>query len=407
MPIDFGTLARPRPRKRLVEPLELFGSLRVTDAAVNDLWHAQGTALSEWHQERAKRDIAIVLNTGAGKTLVGLLAAQSLANETDAHVLYACSTLNLVDQTVEKAHGYGLDVTTYTRGTFSNDLYRQGQAPCITTYQALFNGRSRFFADRPAAIVFDDAHTAEHILRDRFTLRIRRERHEALFQAIVALYRSYHTRTGQDMGYLETQQADASPASWFVPPFAVREGLGELQRLLAAAGLGEDTETLFAWAYLRDHIEQCALFISGRAVTLTPPYLPTASLPYFGADTRRIYLSATLTARDGFLRTFGREPDAIVAPRTSAGECERLILLPGTRGRQEEDIDTAKTIIAGEKALILTPTHRRAEDWEDVADRDRDEDVTAQLSAFKVATPPAALALAGRYDGVDLPGDTC
>lgn len=407
MPIDFGSLARPRPRKRPIEPLELFGSLRVTDAAVNDLWHAQGTALGEWHRERAKRDAAIVLNTGAGKTLVGLLAAQSLANETDGHVLYACSTLNLVDQTAEKAHGYGLDVTTYMRGTFSDDLYRQGQAPCITTYQALFNGRSRFFADRPTAIIFDDAHTAEHLLRDQFTLRIRRERHEALFHAIVALYRSYHIRTGQDMGYMETQQADASSASWFVPPFAVREGLGELQRLLAAAGLGEDTDTLFAWAYLRDHIEQCALFISSRAVTLTPPYLPTASLPYFGADTRRVYLSATLTARDGFLRTFGREPAVIIAPRTSAGECERLILLPGTRGRQEADMDTAKAIIAREKALILTPTHRRAEAWEDVAVHDREGEVTEQLAAFKVAAPPAALALAGRYDGVDLPGDTC
>ncbi|WP_419652234.1 hypothetical protein, partial [Thiolapillus sp.] len=39
---------------------------------------------------------------------------------------------------------YGLDVTTYFRSDFSNDLFTRGEAPCITTYQALFNGKSRF-----------------------------------------------------------------------------------------------------------------------------------------------------------------------------------------------------------------------------------------------------------------------
>lgn len=54
----------------------------MTDTNINDLWLGQGDALREWNEHRHKNDIAIVLNTGAGKTLIGLLIAQSLVNET-------------------------------------------------------------------------------------------------------------------------------------------------------------------------------------------------------------------------------------------------------------------------------------------------------------------------------------
>lgn len=81
MPIDFGQLQHPKAMKRPVDPIELFQSVRVTDTAINDLWLAQGDALREWHKSRKREDILIQLNTGAGKTLVGLLAAQSLVNE--------------------------------------------------------------------------------------------------------------------------------------------------------------------------------------------------------------------------------------------------------------------------------------------------------------------------------------
>uniref|UniRef100_UPI003AF41EE9 DEAD/DEAH box helicase family protein n=1 Tax=Thiolapillus sp. TaxID=2017437 RepID=UPI003AF41EE9 len=121
-----------KPKKRgdlPVDPVELFQNLKVYDSGINDLWLAQGDALRKWHENRAKPDVGIVLNTGAGKTLVGLLMAQSLVNETREKVLYACSLIQLVEQTREKASGYGLDVTTYFRSDFSNDLFTRGEAP--------------------------------------------------------------------------------------------------------------------------------------------------------------------------------------------------------------------------------------------------------------------------------------
>ena len=160
------------------DPIEIFHASAISDGKINDLWLAQGDALREWHDHRNERDVAVVLNTGAGKTLVGLLIAQSLVNETQRPVVYACSSIQLVEQTAEKASGYGLPVTTYYRGNFSNDLYKRAEAPCITTYQALFNGRTRFKSDHIAAAIFDDAHAAEHILRDQYSLTISPQKNE-------------------------------------------------------------------------------------------------------------------------------------------------------------------------------------------------------------------------------------
>ncbi len=409
MPINFGKIAAPKPAKRPTDPIEIFQTLRVTDRAINDLWLAQGDALRTWDKDRLLKDTAIVLNTGAGKTLVGLLMAQSLVNETNGHVVYACSSIQLVEQTAAKALGYGLEVTTYFKQLFDNHLYQQGLAPCVTTYQALFNGKSKFFRENLAAIVFDDAHAAEHLIRDHFTLRISRGAFPNLFARVYELFRSYYDRIGKGVGYSEILSKQDSGTSWFLPPFALNEQLSELQRLLVSANLSDSIETLFAWEHLKNHIDLCACFIGSTEISFTPPFIPIGNLPYFQRDMRRLYLSATLPAGDAFLRTFGRKVDKTIAPKTTAGECERLILLPALNRRcgKQEDVSIAKQIIAKHKALIIVPSSSRAQQWADVVSPAQTADVTGQVEAFKLASAPEKLLLVGRYDGVDLPGDTC
>ena len=94
--------------------------------------------------------------------MVGILIAQSLANEGVANVVYVCATIDLVRQTSQEATAIGLEHTTKIRADFDNDLFESGKSFCITTYHALFNGlsaiRRRHF---PGAVIFDDAHVAE------------------------------------------------------------------------------------------------------------------------------------------------------------------------------------------------------------------------------------------------------
>src|SRR5690606_11254553 len=134
-------------------------------------------------------------------TLVGLLIAQSLVNETRGRVLYACSSIRLVEQTAEKAALYGLEVTTYTKGSYSNSRFQEGLAPCITTYQAIFNGLSRRIHEDVEAVVFDDAHAAANILRDQFTMTIDSRRQAIGYSSVAGIFRDYFETVGRGTGY--------------------------------------------------------------------------------------------------------------------------------------------------------------------------------------------------------------
>lgn len=404
--MDFSKISAKKREQPSIDPIEIFHKAKISDPNINDLWLAQGDALREWHAARGASDIGVVLNTGAGKTLVGLLIAQSLVNETRAKVLYACSSIQLVEQTAEKAAGYGLSVSTYFGGRFSNDLFHQGKATCITTYQALFNGRSKFFREDIAAVIFDDAHAAEHLLRDHFSLQISKNIFPAQYVEIIELFRGYERAVGKGLSYGELNDP-ASGKLFFIPPFVVHAQIHELQRILGEAGLGEVTATTFAWEHLKDHIDICSVLISPIAITITPPVVPVQNLPYFQGKTRRVYLSATLGASDAFARTFGRSPDLVIAPATTAGECERMILMPSRLASCEDDIELSKELLSNRKALIMVPTYARAGRWAGFAEPPDKEHVTEAVNKFKADASPVKLLLAARYDGVDLPGDTC
>ena len=407
MTFDFSRIPSRSQQAKPIHPIDIFQAAAVTDGNINDLWLAQGDALREWNLHRGATDVAVVLNTGAGKTLVGLLIAQSLVHETQRQVVYACSSIQLVEQTAEKARGYGLPVTTYHNGTFSPDgLYQRAEAPCVTTYQALFNGRTRFASADISAVVFDDAHTAEHILRDQFSLTIKRAEMEETYERILALFDPYHHSVGLATSYAEVAREESSRL-FLVPPFEVRGNVAELRRILLAANLSQTTSTTFAWEHIRDHEDLCCLLISKSEVTLTPLTVPVSTLPYFNQNVRRVYLSATLRAPDAFARAFGREPKQIVSPATTAGECERMILIPSVNAQVDDDVDVGMDIVRDKKALILAPTHVRGEKWNSVAFRPSREEVPQAVTEFRNATTAEKMVLAARYDGIDLPGDTC
>jgi len=406
MAFDFSKVKPKKKEERVVDPIELFQKLKVTDPSINDLWLAQGDALRQWHENRNKDDVGIVLNTGAGKTLVGLIVAQSLVNETKGKVLYACSSIQLIEQTAEKAQGYGLDVTTYFRGRYSNDLYHLNEVPCVTSYHALFNGRSVFFREQIAAVVFDDAHVAEHLIRDQFSLRIERMEFSEVYAEIVDLFKEYHQRVGLIGSYEELNDQHCHRL-FLVPPFEIHRQFAELHRILRDADLTIPENTTFPWEHLKDKIDLCCILITGSAITITPPFIPVRTLTYFQASVRRVYLSATLSASDAFARTFGCIPDPIVAPSTTAGECERLVLIPSKADTSEKDIDSTKTLIENEKTLILVPTYARATEWEGTVEPPPRASVSEYVTEFKNDSDCKKLLLAARYDGIDLPGDTC
>lgn len=396
--------------ERPTDPISLISTLRIEDPSFSEVWLPQGDALRAWHEQRKEHAVAISLNTGSGKTFVGLVAAKSLANELRGKVLYLCNTIQLVEQTAEKAAGYGIDVATYFEQRFTNEhAFSEGRAPCITTYHAAFNGKSRFRNSGVSAIIFDDAHTCEQVLRTSYTLDIKKETDPDLYFEITTLFEAYFNSI--DLGNRFREIRDASRDDLlFIPPFQLNRNKSELDRILVGHRLATHANLKFAWEYLCEHVHLCCLFISPHEVTLTPPFLPTQCHPLLQQNVRKIFLSATLSAPDAFIRTFGFAPSVLINPTTDIGNCERMILVPskGTEISKHgiDDTTVAKQLIKNYKALISTPSYKRSLIWSDLATANPNA-VTDQVTRFRRDGSSPKLLLVGRYDGLDLPGEIC
>lgn len=121
--MDFSKLRSAPATETTEDPIKIFEALPSLEYAPNDLWRGQTKALTEWYERSSNRDILITLNTGAGKTIVGLLIAQSLVNSDVENVVYVCSTIDLVEQTSKEASRIGIKHTIRARGEYSNDYF--------------------------------------------------------------------------------------------------------------------------------------------------------------------------------------------------------------------------------------------------------------------------------------------
>lgn len=408
MALDLSKVkARPRAATSL-DPEEIFRRLPKKDSSINDLWLGQGDALRAWHKARDKADVAINLNTGAGKTLIGLLIAQSLTNELRGGVAYLCSSIQLVEQTVAKAGTYGIETSQLIKGELTGNAYSSGAGPLITTYQAATHGFSRFRANPPSALILDDAHAADHIIRDQFSVSVERKSAQDVFEAVCHLARPYFESVNKAITFSEIIEGYGDSILLAPSDFARNEA-ARISRMFLEHGIIEELLSVkFAWEHIKANVQDCAFIFTPRRLTITPPFIPAKAIPAFAHSQRRVYLSATMLAEEAFIRCFGTKVDEVIAPNTPAGECERAILIPQCSRVRYEDIDVAKEVVKNAKTLIVCPSFARAkEKWAEVAEPVASDGLTDVIQNFKSSSAPAKLLLAARYDGVDFPGDAC
>ena len=389
--------------KKPTEPLEVFNKLTLR-GSIENIWEPQAEALREWNKARTNSDVVVQMNTGGGKTLVGLMVAQSLLNELNRRVLYVVPNNQLVEQTLRKAAELGLQPAARFKGQWrSQEAFQAAETFCITNYAAVFTGHSTFHDKDIAALVFDDAHVAEGTIRDQFTIKIASG--SDLFNAIVTLYRPHFVNT-IGATKLEDITKENEHSLLFVPMYLVWKHAQELRALLVEAGAAADNNIKFPWVYLADHLNHCCVLISGTGIEISPPVIPLHTLPYFATDVRRVYLTATLPSEASFARTFGLLKPTIVRPGGKSGDAQRLFTFASGETDEAQRKWSLK-LVEDKKACVLSPSMRKAEQWTPPAvvfDKDSGHE---GIEKFSASTDPQLLGLVARYDGIDLPGDAC
>lgn len=405
--MDFTKLESAKPRKLPTDPIKVFESLPSLKETPNDLWRGQADALKNWHDNRDKKDVLISLNTGAGKTIVGLLIARSLVNEECENVLYVCSSNDLVKQTSQEASRIGIKHTTRVRGSFNNNFFEEGKSFCITTYQALFNGRSHLRRYHfPEAIIFDDAHVAEGMLRQAFTIHIDSVEKSDLFNEIVQLFTPHFRELGISGKFRDSISKDRDDTA-FVPPRYLQRSVEQLLQIFNSYDLAADNHLCYPFEHLKDHIDACAAIFTRGVFELSPPFLPSRALDIFERPIKRVYLSATLQSQTEFIRAFGRKPKESIIPSMDAGNGERLIIF-GQKISEGLSVNFVRDLSNKNKLVIAVPNYYRAKKWSELVAPPEPENFSRALDEFrKPENENGVFVLVSRVDGIDLPHETC
>lgn len=413
MPIDLRKLTPQKKPQRPIDPLDIWN---VLDRAVGKeyLRPIQEQVLKQWFERRKQSDTIIKMNTGTGKTLVGLMMLQSCLHEGVGPCLYLCPDNYLASQVLDQAKQFGVNCVTFSEGVreipaeFSN-----GEAILVTNVKKFFNGRSVFGfpgGPRPVAqvgtILFDDAHACVEQIRSQFTIILGNE-HPA-YSKILALFGESlkQQRAGT---YAEICAGDYSKFL-LVPYWSWLESHDALLAILTEHR--DDDELRFTWPLLKDILAICDCIVSGSRLQITARVAQAHSLPSFAAAKRKMFLSATLLDDSQMARELGVSVDNILAqikPDEFDDLGERLILVPASLD-QELGTKFASGVATGSTKInrvVLVPSTKDAERWQALgATPVAAENIEAAIAPLRTSTG-AFLALISKYDGIDLPDASC
>ena len=393
---------------KIIEPRKIFSTL-VRNPRFRRPSDEQGEVLDAWFEKRNRSDNTLKMNTGSGKTLVGLLALQSSLNEGAGPAVYVTPDNYLASQVIQEAKDLGISTTENPL----DSAYLSGKAILVINVYKLINGKSVFGVGAEGkklpigSLIFDDAHACLSVVNEQFTLKIPNE-HPAYSQ-LLKLFED-DLRTQSETGLLDVKANDPQ-AIVPVPFWAWKNKQTDAIKILHQHR--DDNGFAFVWPLLKEVCPLCLCVFGGRGLEIAPRCLPIDEIASFVSAKRKIYMTATL-ADDGVLIShFQADPDCVTSPikPKGAGEIgDRMILAPQEINPSLTFDEVKKLVVDISKThnvVVIVPSGRRALVWSDVASQTLNAaNIESGVSKLK-AGQQGITVLVNKYDGVDLPGDAC
>lgn len=389
-----------------IDPRKIFTTLK-RDARFRRPLDEQSDILDAWFARRAARDLTLKMNTGGGKTVVGLLCLQSSLNENIKPAVYITPDSFLVAQVIAEAESLGIAATDDEK----DPDFIAGRAILVANVHKLFNGRSVFgVGERKipiGCIVIDDAHACLGVVHDQFCIKSKVD--SPVYDGLLKLFEE-DLKTQSPSGLLDVKAQDASVVMT-VPYWAWQDHEDEVLALLHAHRSSKELE--WNWPLLSDCIPLCTCVFGGGRLEIAPRFVPIDRIPAFDSAKRRIYMTATL-ADDTILVNHFKADAAEVAqpirPKGGGDIGDRMILAPQEINPDytvEQIKELVSEIAKDLNVVVIVPSKPRAEFWGDVAAQTLDKD-SIQNGVEKLKDGHVGLTvLINKYDGIDLPGEAC
>lgn len=396
-----------------IEPREIFMTLPKKDKRYEYPRDVQSEVWRKWFDNRANKNNIIKMNTGSGKTVVGLMLLQSCLNEGKGPAVYVVPDKYLAAQVCDEAKQLGISAVT-DRDDY---LYTENKAILVIPIHALVNGRS-VFGMRPASnypigsILLDDVHACLDTIATQFSLRIDSS-HELFSKMILLLkdaWKAYDSTAYTDIAELRDPHKRA-----LLPFWIWQDKQQEIYRLLREYDNDQpaNNDIFFSLPLIEDCLSLCSCIITNRAIEITPNGIPIAKIKSFEAADRRIFMSATLSDDSVFVSSVGLRPQdisTIITPDKANDIGDRLILFPRHLNSSitDENIrDKVLQLAETYNVVVIVPSKERGLFWDNTGTRlVTKENISIAVKALKERHVGLSI-FVNRYDGVDLPDDAC
>lgn len=369
----------------------------------------QSQVWSKWFERREEQNLIVKMNTGGGKTVVGLLILKSCLNEGKSPAVYICPDNYLVNQVIDAATELGVEVTKDEK----SPRFLIGKAILIANIHKVVNGRSVFGVGdegvklKVSSYVIDDAHACLDTVEDQFTITI--PNNSNAYNELFRIFddslinqcesKAIEIKNGDQSNYMQ------------VPYWTWQENISEISKILIK--YKSEKYLTFVWPLIKEQLKLSRCVVSASKIEISPHAIPIHMLPSLTNADRKVFMTATLVDDSILSSHFSVAAENIERPIVpeSAGDIgDRMILLPQVINPNTTDDEIkqyCKHMSNYISVVVIVPSTYRATYWEDVADQILMTDNLYEGVEKLKNNKKGLTILVNRYDGVDLPGDTC
>ena len=404
--LDFSKLKKENNFDKIIKPEEIFMSLPNKADKYQYPRNVQAEIWSKWFESRDEKDTIIKMNTGSGKTIVGLLILESSRRENKKPTVYILPDKYLVDQVVQEAQGLGLDITVSP-----DDIdFICGNKILVTNIYTLVNGKTKFGMRENEenipihTLLIDDVHACTNIIEEQFTIKISKT--NILYSKIYAVFESALKKQYRNK-IIELN--NNQPIELLVPYWEWHNKNSEVYDILLKEN--DDQSIKFSLPLIASNFELCNCVITDKIIEISPKSIDLNEIRGISEAKKRIFMSATIMNISSLACQFGIQNVKVITPKFANDIGERFILMPellNSKITPEEIKTEIKALSQNHNVLVITPSKFRADSfWGDVRDDYMDTyniyDCTKKLKEGHVGL----IITSNRYDGIDLPNSAC
>lgn len=394
----------------VISPIEIFSILPNKSPIYNYLRDVQKEVLSQWFENRNNKDTIIKMNTGSGKTIVGLLILKSCISENKGPAVYVLPDDYICKQVENEAKSLGIETT---REPDSLD-YKMGKAILIINIYKLINGKS-IFGMRDGfrrnvdigSVLIDDVHSAINITEQQFRITLKRS--GELYNSVINILDG--DMIAHDLNIWENIKEERKYHEILLPYWIWKKNKEKILEILNENPNNEELK--YPLPFFNECHDFVKCVITSDVIEISQNIIPIDLIKSFDRAKRRIFMSATLSDDTNFTTHFGVDFDhtKIITPEYANDIGERLIITPqylNTKIQDEEIKQKVYEVSKSHNVIVIVPSGKRSQFWTDVASYIVDkENIEEIIEVIKRTDNKGLYVFVNRYDGIDLPGKAC